>query len=1343
MKNSEIRKKYLEYKNYVNDINGLNKDAKIVLSDNINIINKLIDQFETLFGQDYDSIKDAIEDSKELQKKFVELTDEIGNEKVKLDELNVSLEDQRKNFKITADEQKRCLEYASKIKKIGAAQEFEEASKKLNEYKNNSLNLTQDEVDRYEQILEREKQLQNSLGIRNDKQREYIRELTESNGTLNDTLDKYYELESTNDRITQNYKEQLRLKVEEDKISKRRGKMFDNYLKILKGAWGIIKNWSSEWMTFNDLTIKSGRAIGMSNANLRNYNLKLIKDTVQLSHLYGITREQWLGFQNAYAESTSKAIVLTQGELENIGAVSKLTSDEIVNQAVNNMDTLGGSSDNAMAQVAMTHQRAMLLGLNASKLAKDTVKNWSLAQKFNFRNGVDGISRMTALSERLKFNLESIANVAENMQSIEGSIQTTARLQMLGGQFARNFSNPMDVMFESNYDLEGLTKRITDTFAGQGVFNSKTGKVDISPINQRFIREASKALGISFDEAINMATQNVKYDKVMSEVNPLSNFDENQKESIANLAKWDSEKKEHYVTIQTEEGETKNVAIKDLTAEQIDAARSLEANTVDINKNVYDINNGVKEILNIAKERASDQRSMIEKLLGIKESFKGIKANSTDWYMHPTDNFLNSTTKRDGYVHYGLETMRKHPLLSIFGAVGGYTLLKGLIAYKFRKFDGSITQAFKNYVTTRRTASERNASGTGSSGGASGSSPTPKKGFFNRVGGKLKSLTKLGKGTKYGLLLAGAGALWYGLSSFTNKPVNGDDTINPDLNKNDVNDTQLTELKKQTSLLKDISENKAVSQVTYYSDKVNNPNITKNTNLKNISYNKNITDTNYIDENNSYTKSLENDNDYYKVTNNTNGYIENKNNTAKAKPTVNDISNTYSTTKSSIKDTKNISNDKYIANNFDKIVNFETNNKKVKEKPIVNETDNDVLVTLNSKEGQNSKNYIVKENPISSTNKNIEYIIVPSGKTVENKKIIKSKPFITNNENVEYITELGENIVERRQLEKAKPLVNDIEENRIVNKNIYRTDENNNSVIDKTTQNDNDEGSIAKDLAISAGTFAGYMALDKGTSYLAKNGQKMSQQGGFIGKIGKIGLKASPKLLRGFSLGGLAVDGLNFVGKTTGLYEEGSTTDKLMNIGSSALTGAGIGSIAGPIGSAVGAVIGAGVGVVSEYGENIKKWFTKSTNKAKLKSENLVSTQGNYNFGVKPMLKTTNYYNSNVSNVGLNRTLEAPLVQSIPVVGQPTQIIKETYRETVTDKIIVPDINLNLNGTIKLTSEGGKNTNIDIEKLLNNQQFKNMLIKMVKDGLDKNQNNGKIDRNGLSNMRVSSGYANK
>lgn len=1114
MNNSEIRKKFLEYKNYINEIGGLTKESKLVLSDYIGLFEKLTNQFESFFGKDYDSIKDAIEDSKELQKTFSDLIDEIAKQKQLIVDLNDELKTERDNYHITADEQRRCLEYSTKIKKLGLADQFAEANEYMSAYSKGLINLTADEVDKYQELIDREKQLQNSMGIRGNSQINYIKMLTETNGQLQDTLDKYMDIEDINNSITQQYSEQLRIKTEEDKIAKKRGKNFDNFLKALKSSWGLIKNWSSEWATFNDITIKSGRAIGMSNENLRNFNLKLIKDTTQLSHLYGITREQWLGFQTAYAESTSRATVLTQGEIENIGAVSKLTSDEIVNQAVTNMDYLGGSSNNAMAQVAMTHQRAMLLGLNASKLAKDTVKNWSLAQKFNFRNGVDGISKMTALSERLKFNMESIANVAESLQTIEGSIQTSARLQMLGGSYARNFSNPMDVMFESNYDLEGLTKRITETFAGQGVFNSKTGKVDISPINQRFIREASKALGISFDEAINMATQSVKYDKVMGEINPLMNFDNNQKEAIANLAKWNNETKEHYVTIQTENGETKDVNVKDLTAKEIDSARNLEKNTVDINKNVYDISNGVKEILNIAKTRASDQRSWLEKMLGLNESFKGIKANSSDLHMHALDTYADSATKKGAIGDDIINMLYKlGPSVLGIGAIGtlGYKFLK---AKGLRKYNGSFTQWVRHGYTTRRTHAERTASNPN----------TTKTSFGTKLGQKFgKYAPKLKKLGKYGLIAGGAAALIYTLSSFTNKPqdIQNENAIV------DNSSNQLTELKKHTELLE-------------------------------------------------------------KISNKTNG--------------------------------------------------------------------------------------------ASSS---------------------------------------------------------------IANENTYETD--------NSTSSDN--SSVATSIIGSTAAIGGYMAIDKGSKYLAKNGAEMATKGGFIGKLGKYGTKISPKAFGRFSMGSLVVDGLNFVGKETGLYEEGSTPDKLMNIGSSTLTGAAIGSMIPIIGTGVGALLGAGVGVISEYGKDISDWFSNKFLKDDNSDNNQNIAKPYYSYNSLNSENNSNYMNNQssyvnnftnpINNIGYNRYVGAPQVSSIPVVGTPTKITQTIQRETITEKIVIPDINLNISGNIKLVGDNNKNSNIDIDKLIENQQFKNMLIKLVKDGLDKNQNNGKIDRNSSTNMRTSSGYSAK
>ena len=99
-------------------------------------------------------------------------------------------------------------------------------------------------------------------------------------------------------------------------------------------------------------------------------------------------------------------------------------------------------------------------------------------------------------------------------------------------------------------------------------------------------------------------------------------------------------------------------------------------------------------------------------------------------------------------------------------------------------------------------------------------------------------------------------------------------------------------------------------------------------------------------------------------------------------------------------------------------------------------------------------------------------------------------------------------------------------------------------------------------------------------------------------------------------------------------------------------------------------------------------------------------------------------------------------IKSLPVIGKPTYIKNSDSHRGINGKIEIPDINLNISGTLKLTSDS-KSVDIDIRKLLDNPQFKDSIVKMVKDGLDRNQGAGKINRNSTSNQRTSSGYKSK
>lgn len=90
-----------------------------------------------------------------------------------------------------------------------------------------------------------------------------------------------------------------------------------------------------------------------------------------------------------------------------------------------------------------------------------------------------------------------------------------------------------------------------------------------------------------------------------------------------------------------------------------------------------------------------------------------------------------------------------------------------------------------------------------------------------------------------------------------------------------------------------------------------------------------------------------------------------------------------------------------------------------------------------------------------------------------------------------------------------------------------------------------------------------------------------------------------------------------------------------------------------------------------------------------------------------------------------------PEVSSIPVVGQ-RQVVKDIdqSRYNIGPSNIGPqDINLNVNGTIKLDL-GGKQSGLDVNKLLDSPQFKAQLTDIISRRLNDMGNGGKYNKEG-------------
>lgn len=450
------------------------------------------------------------------------------------------------------------------------------------------------------------------------------------NSELQEALDyrqKISDETDKNKKLTKETTEHLRKGNAELQKTKEWTRKVENAFAIVSAE---IKKGYEKLKEVEKITREIGRTGGLSSNQIKALGQNILSNYGDMAVRLGMTTKDIFKFQESYIKNTGRAIVLTNEQVESMAGLSKFTGGEAVDEMGKSIDEMGGSASNAIDYLTLSMAKAANQGLNIEQTSKNFAKNIKMASKYTFSKGVDGISKMTLLSQRLKFNMESIGNAIDKFSTIEGAISTSANLQMLGGSFSAQFSNPLQAMGEALLDAEGFTKRITDTFASTAVFNKETGQVEMSPIDKAKMKEAANQLGISYDELWNMAAQQAKIGHIERAVNG-KNLSEEQKSFLANTAQYDTAKGDWYITKTDEDGNQKKVYFNDKNSNLSEELKTVQEQS-DVAKatfnDVHAIRNSLDEYV---KNRIDETRTWEEAQTGIKEKKDLALANTIDF----------------------------------------------------------------------------------------------------------------------------------------------------------------------------------------------------------------------------------------------------------------------------------------------------------------------------------------------------------------------------------------------------------------------------------------------------------------------------------------------------------------------------------------------------------------------------------------------------------------------------------------------------------------------------------------------------------------------------------------
>ena len=401
-------------------------------------------------------------------------------------------------------------------------------------------------------------------------------------------------------------------------------KSIANSTKNFAKAWGWDKLKTYGVFEMDKEIRNAARSMGVGGSNFSDF-AKNMRDAGGSTQAIGVSVGKLAQMQRGYSEEIGRSVALTEKGFVAMAELAEGTglSEQFAIGMASAMDDFGANIGTSRDLIEETMNTADSMGVNSAKAAESMQKNLKFAQKYNFKNGVKGLSKMTSEALKLKLDLDGIAGLADKVFRPEGAIELSAKLSTMGGAFAQ-MANPMQLMFKARNDFAGFAKDIGKATAEFVEYNKETGTFDIKGglANDR-MREIANMTGLGVEELRKMAVQQQKI-KMIGSVSPIDipKKDMDFVESMAQIGK-DGE-----ITINTGKG------IKDLK---------------DLTKEDLGIIKARKKTLD---ERAKQSRTAVEILDDLLQSFQALLlplAEGLQKGLSPLQEMMKDFNKDNGF----------------------------------------------------------------------------------------------------------------------------------------------------------------------------------------------------------------------------------------------------------------------------------------------------------------------------------------------------------------------------------------------------------------------------------------------------------------------------------------------------------------------------------------------------------------------------------------------------------------------------------------------------------------------------------------------------------------------
>ena len=311
------------------------------------------------------------------------------------------------------------------------------------------------------------------------------------------------------------------------------------------------------------------RAVEFSNA---------ITDSAASLVRVGASLDDIDGTITAIAAGARRSVVETTETLTEVYAAAQLIGEAAdPRRLVESFQEAGYEISQVGENVAESIGYVQTLGLNSRQIMSDVVSRMEYMNRFNFSDGVLGLTKMAAQASMLRFDMANTAKFADSVMNPQGAIEMASAFQRLG-VMAGDLVDPFVLMEKSINDPAGLQDSLINMTKQFTMFDEKTQSFKIAPGAQRQIKEIAEAAGMTAAEFTKTALSAADMDRRLGQINLGINATEEEKMLVANMAKMGTGdfKGEYVVQIKDDEGKDQIKRLSDLQTQDFEKLREIQ-----------------------------------------------------------------------------------------------------------------------------------------------------------------------------------------------------------------------------------------------------------------------------------------------------------------------------------------------------------------------------------------------------------------------------------------------------------------------------------------------------------------------------------------------------------------------------------------------------------------------------------------------------------------------------------------------------------------------------------------------------------------------------------------------